>query len=400
MSYKSDFPIFEHHKQLVYLDNAATSQKPKLVIDALANYYARENGSPHRGAHELSIKSTIIYDKGREAVKQFVGADDRREIIFTRNATESLNLIAYGYLDRHLASEHNIVLSITNHHSNILPFQRLCQKTGAELRYLYVDLQGRLLDGELDKIDDKTLLVSIPLISNGLGVKLEVSSIFKRAKEHGALRLLDAAQAVGHEHVNVQSLEADLMVFSGHKMFAPQGIGVLYGRFELLDQFDPFLSGGDMIEYVQEQTSTYADLPDRLEAGTQNVSGVLGLLKALEYIDSIGIDTIKSTEQGLTAYAYNQLRQLDYVQVYGPNDIRHRGALVTFNVKEVHPHDVASILDNAGVAIRAGHHCCQPLMHYMKTASTCRASFSLFNTKEDVDQLIKALETVKDVFYE
>jgi cysteine desulfurase/selenocysteine lyase len=265
---------------------------------------------------------------------------------------------------------------------------------------LYVDLQGRLLDGELDKIDDKTLLVSSPLISNGLGVKLEVSSIFKRAKEHGALRLLDAAQAVGHEHVNVQSLEADLMVFSGHKMFAPQGIGVLYGRFELLDQFDPFLSGGDMIEYVQEQTSTYADLPDRLEAGTQNVSGVLGLLKALEYIDSIGIDTIKSTEQGLTAYAYNQLRQLDYVQVYGPNDIRHRGALVTFNVKEVHPHDVASILDNAGVAIRAGHHCCQPLMHYMKTASTCRASFSLFNTKEDVDQLIKALETVKDVFYE
>lgn len=400
MSYKKDFPIFEAHENLVYLDNAATSQKPWLVIDALGDYYKTDNGSPHRGAHLLSIRSTQIYNAGRVQVKKFIQADDTKEIIFTRNATESLNLIAYGYIEKNLEAHQNIVLSITNHHSNILPFQRLCNKVGAELRYLYCDAEGKIPHSEFKKIDNNTLLVSVPLISNGIGVKHNIKAIFDIADGHGAIKLLDVAQAVGHENVSVKLLRPDMMVFSGHKMFAPQGIGVLYAKLEILEAFEPFLSGGDMIEYVEEQQCTYADLPERLEAGTQNVSGVLGLMKAIEYIDKIGISNIKSTEQSITSYAYQKLSELDYVEVYGPKDIKDRGALITFNVKEVHPHDVSSILDHYGIAIRAGHHCCQPLMHYMKTASTCRASFSLFNTKSDVDALIDALESVKAVFYE
>ena len=397
MLYKNDFPIFKHKPELVYLDNAATSQKPAHVINGMKDYYEQHNGSPHRGAHILSVESTDVYEKGRSKVKSFIGASRDEEIIFTRNATEALNLIAYGYMAHHLTSEHNIVLSITNHHSNIIPFQRLCQEKGAELRYMYCDESGKLLEEELSKIDDHTILVSLPMVSNGIGVIHDVKKVFSRADEVGAIKLLDAAQSVGHMDVDLKELNTDLLVFSGHKMFAPQGIGVLYGRFELLDTFEPFLTGGDMIEYVEEQSTTYAQLPNRLEAGTQNVSGVLGLTKAIEYIENIGLDRISRHEKVITNYAYEALKSLDFIEVYGTEK---RGALITFNVKEVHPHDVASILDNSGVAIRAGHHCCQPLMKYLNLTSTCRASFGLFNTREDVDQLISALHEVKDVFYE
>jgi len=397
LSHKSDFPLFNHHKELVYLDSAATSQKPKVVIDIIKDYYETSNGSPHRGAHLLSVESTRLYDESREVVKNFIEAKEGSEIIFTRNATESLNLIAYGYIKKLLKQEHNIVLSITNHHSNIIPFQRLCHETGAELRYLYCDDNGSILESELKKIDQNTLMVSIPMISNGIGIKHDVNKIFNIAKTEGAIRLLDAAQSVGHDLVSVKALEPDLMVFSGHKIFAPQGIGVLYGRKDILEQFDPFLSGGDMIEYVEEQSTTYADLPGRLEAGTQNVAGVLGLKTAIDYISEIGLENIISLEHELTMYAFDELKKLDFIEVYGNRD---RGALITFNVKEVHPHDVASILDNNHVAIRAGHHCCQPLMKYLNHPSTCRASFSIFNTKEDIDQLIYALHQVKEVFYE
>jgi len=397
MLYKEDFPIFKHHKNLVYLDNAATSQKPQMVIEGLKKYYEEENGSPHRGAHILSVASTTIYDKGRKTVQEFIGAEKTNEIVFTRNATEALNVIAYAYIDHHLKSGQNIVLSITNHHSNIIPFQRLCKKHHAELRYMYCDEAGHLLDGELNKIDENTLLVSLPMVSNGIGVIHDIKSVFDKADSVGALKLLDGAQSVGHMPVDVKALNTDLMVFSGHKMFAPQGIGVLYGRYDLLNSFEPFLSGGDMIEYVEEQETTYAALPERLEAGTQNVSGVLGLKLAIDYINSIGLDEIHKLEKEITSYAYKKLSSLDFVDVYGKEK---RGALVTFNVKDVHPHDVASILDNSGVAIRAGHHCCQPLMKYLKHPSTCRASFGLFNTKEDVDALVKALYEVKEVFYE
>ncbi len=397
LSHKSDFSIFNHHKELVYLDSAATSQKPKVVIDAIKNYYETSNGSPHRGAHLLSIESTRLYEEGREVVKNFIKADETSEIVFTRNATESLNLIAYGYIRKFLKPEQNIVLSITNHHSNIIPFQRLCHETGAELRYLYCDDDGRILESELSKIDQNTLMVSIPMISNGIGIKHDVKKIFDQAKAVKAICLLDVAQSVGHDDVSVKALEPDLMVFSGHKIFAPQGIGVLYGKKEILESFDPFLSGGDMIEYVEEQSTTYADLPERLEAGTQNVAGVIGLKTAIEYINEVGLENIISLERELTMYAFDALKQLDFIEVYGN---RNRGALITFNVKKVHPHDVASILDSHHVAIRAGHHCCQPLMKYLKHPSTCRASFSIFNSKEDVDQLIYALHQVKEVFYE
>lgn len=395
MLYKGDFPIFDKRPELIYLDNAATSQKPKVVIDALKDFYENYNGSPHRGAHQLSVDATRIYNEGREKVKSFIHADRKEEIIFTRNATEALNLIAYGYVADRLESHHNIVLSITNHHSNIIPFQRLSQKTGAELRYMYCDENGHIMEDELSKIDEHTLLVSMPMISNGLGVKHDVKAIFDKAAELGAIKVLDIAQGVGHEDVDIKALDADLAVFSGHKMFAPQGIGVLYGKFDLLNSFEPFLTGGDMIEYVEEQQTTYADLPERLEAGTQNVAGVLGLKTAIEYIEEIGLDQISSYENELTSYAFKALSSLSYVTVYGDEK---RGSLVTFNVEGVHPHDVASLLDFKGIAIRAGHHCCQPLMKYLNHPATCRVSMSIFNTKEDIDQLVIALESVKEVF--
>lgn len=388
MPYKSDFPIFKSHPELVYLDNAATSQKPEIVIDGLANYYRTSNGSPHRGAHKLSVESTELYNEGRQKVQKFINASRSEEIIFTRNATEAINLITYSY--GHMAKG-NIVLSITNHHSNILPFQNM----DVELRYLYCDENGYIPKEELEKIDSETWMVSIPMISNGIGRKHDVKRIFDKADQVGAIKLLDAAQALGHDYVDVKALNPDLMVFSGHKMFAPQGIGVLYGKYDLLDKFKPFLSGGDMIEYVTEQSSTFQDLPERLEAGTQNVEGVYGLTLAIDYIEQIGLKKIIEFEHEITDYAYMKLKALDFIDVYGNHE---RGALISFNVKGIHPHDVASILDYHHIAIRAGHHCCQPLMHYMKTHATCRVSFSIFNSKDDIHQLIKGLEAVKAVF--
>lgn len=396
MSYKDDFPLLKHHPDLIYLDSAATSQKPKVVIDALQAFYEFANGSPHRGAHTLSIEATKIYQEGREKVQRFIGAERPEEIIFTKNATEALNLLAYGYVMKHLKSHHNIVLSITNHHSNILPFQRLCQQIGAELRYMYCDDNGHIAESEWMKIDDKTLMVSIPYISNGIGVKHNIKGIFDRAASFQVLKVLDIAQAVGHELIDVQALGADVVVFSGHKMYGPQGIGVLYGQYDVLDEFEPFLMGGDMIEYVEEQQATFAALPEKLEAGTQNVAGVLGLSVAIDYIEHIGLQKMIHHEKMLTNYAYDALTKLDFVTVYGD---RERGALITFNVLDIHPHDVATLLDNRHIAIRAGHHCCQPLMKYLQQPSTCRISFSILNEEKDVDALIVALKEAKDVFY-
>ncbi len=397
-AYRSHFPVFEAHPDLVYLDHAATSQKPSSVIEAIRQQMTSENGSPNRGAHKLSVTATQIYDGGRQRVTDFIGGTDPREIVFTKNATESLNLVAYSYGMTFLKADDEIAILISAHHSNIVPWQIVSQKTGAKLVYLLVDQEGKLPEAELEKINKRTKIVTFPWISNGIGTRIAPKKLIEKAHEMGAIAIVDAAQVAGHERVNVIELDVDFLVFSGHKMFGPQGIGVLYGKYELLKEMPPFLTGGDMIEYVTCFETTYEEVPKRFEAGTQNVSGVKGLVAAIDFIESIGIDAIQNHEHKLTQYMINRLKELSFITLYGPEKLEDRGALVVFNVANVHPHDVASILDDYGIAIRAGHHCTQPLMQHLGLTATCRASYSIYNSESDVDQLIKALYKVRKVF--
>ncbi len=395
---KNDFPVFTNHPEISYLDSAATNHMPKFVIDRLTKFIENENGSPHRGAHYLSVASTIAYDKARKSVADFIGAKSEKSCIFVKNSTEALNLIAYGYLMEHINAGDKIIVSITCHHSAILPLQYVAKIKNATLEYLYTDEYGYIKDNELKKIDNHTKFVMIPHISNGIGVIHDIKKIIKLAHKVGAIINIDAAQSAGHLPINVFELDIDFFTFSGHKMFAPQGIGVLYGKMNLLEQFTPFLRGGDMIEYVEEQSSTFAPIPEMLEAGTQNVMGTVGLNAAIDYINLIGQNNIISHERELVKYAMNELSKLKGINILGPKFNDDRGSLVVFTVKDIHPHDVASLLDDKNVAIRAGHHCCQPLMKYLKTFATCRASFSIYNTKEDIDKLIKGLLYVQEVF--
>ena len=397
-AYKSCFPVFEAHPDLVYLDHAATSQKPSSVIEAIRQQMTSENGSPNRGAHKLGVTATQIYDGGRQRVIDFIGGNDPREIVFTKNATESLNLVAYSYGMAFLKADDEIAILISAHHSNIVPWQIVAQKTSAKLVYLLVDHEGKLPESELEKINKRTKIVTFPWISNGIGTRIDPKKLIEKAHEMGAIAIVDAAQVAGHERVNVTELDVDFLVFSGHKMFGPQGIGVLYGKYELLKEMPPFLTGGDMIEYVTCFETTYEEVPKRFEAGTQNVSGVKGLIAAIDFIESIGIDSIQNHERKLTQYMIKQLKALPFITLYGPEKLEDRGALVVFNVENVHPHDVASILDDYGIAIRAGHHCTQPLMQHLELTATCRASYSIYNSESDVDQLIKALYKVRTVF--
>ncbi|MBC7960908.1 MAG: SufS family cysteine desulfurase [Vallitaleaceae bacterium] len=398
MHLKSQFKVFEEHPNLNYLDNAATTHKPASVVDGMSNYLTKENGSPNRGAHQLSIKSTEVYEGAREKVRKFLGAKSSEEIIFTRNSTESLNIIAASFGNVFIKKGDQIVLTITSHHSNILPWQMVARNTGAKLTYLYSSPEGSISEEELAKIDDTTALVAFPYVSNGLGVIHDVKRLLSVAKKHGAVTVLDGAQAAGHFPINVVDLDVDFFVFSGHKVFGPQGIGVLYGKKSLLDKMPPFLLGGDMIDFVEEQTATFAELPKKFEAGTQNVTGAVGLGLALDYIEGIGLENIQEHEKVLTKYCYDALTKLKFVTLYGPTQMKDRGALITFNVEGIHPHDVASILDSEGIAIRAGHHCCQPLMKYLDIYASCRVSFSVYNSTEDVDGFIKGLMKVREVF--
>lgn len=400
MLYRDQFPIYKNQKQLHYLDHAATSLKPLSVIEAMKDFYERVGASPNRGAYDLSVEATNIYDQGRKKIANFIGCKNSKSLVFTKNTTEAINILARSFLKYRLNPGDEIVLSITNHHSNILPFQWLKNECGITLKYLYCDEYGQIPKEALATITEKTKVVSIPYISNGIGVKHDVQAIFKKADEVGAFKILDSAQGVGHEPVDVQVLDPDFMVFSGHKMYGPQGIGVLYGKEKWLKVLKPFLLGGDMIEYVSEQDFSLAELPKFLEAGTQNVCGVKGLVKAVEFIEAIGLETIASYEKTLIQKAYEQLKLLDFVEIYGPVDLQQRGGLITFNVKDVHPHDVASILNDHHVAIRGGHHCCQPLMTYMKTGSTCRVSFGIYSTEEDIEALVQGLKEVYKIFYE
>ena len=394
---KKDFPILKNN--IAYLDSAATTQKPESVLRAIQKFYEENNANPHRGAYKLSINATRVYDEAREKVAQFINAENSNQIVFTRNATEALNLIAYSYGLSKIKKDDEILLSIMEHHSNLVPWQYVAKKTGAKLNYIYTNYEGKLTDEEIEnKIKKGVKIVGITHVSNVLGTVNDVEKIIKKAHEVGAIVVLDASQSVPHMKVDVQKLNADFLAFSGHKMLSPLGIGVLYGKKELLEDMTPFLYGGDMIEYVYEQDTTFAEVPTKFEAGTQNVEGAVGLSAAIDYLNNIGMDKVESIEEELMKYAISELSKLDFITIYGPKDIKSKASVISFNVNGIHPHDVASVLDSCDVCIRSGNHCAQPLLRYMGIDSTCRASFYIYNTKEDVDKLIEALYKTRDMF--
>lgn len=395
---RKDFDIIKND-DIAYLDSGATTQKPKYVIDAIKHYYEYDNANPHRGAYKLSIKATEVYDEAREKVKNFINAKDAREIVFTRNATESINLIAYSYGLNNIKKGDKIVISIMEHHSNLVPWQMVAKKTGATLEYIYTDENGYLKQEDIEKkIVPGVKMVGITQVSNVLGTINPVKEIVKKAHEVGAVAIVDASQSAPHMKVDVQDLDADFLVFSGHKMLSPLGIGVLYGKKNILDKMSPFLFGGDMIEYVYEQETTFAEVPTKFEAGTQNIEGAVGLGAAIDYLNKIGMDNVEKIEKEVLSYAMEELQKLDFITIYGPKELENHAAVISFNVNKVHPHDVASVLDSENVCIRSGNHCAQPLLRYMGLDSTCRASFYIYNTKEDVDRLIKALKKTRDIF--
>ena len=394
----NDFPLLQNRK-ITYLDSGATTQKPVQVIEAVDSFYENKNANPHRGAYSLSIEATEEYENTRTKIASFINAKHREEIIFSKNATESLNLIAYSYGLDNLKENDEIVLSIMEHHSNLVPWQKVAKTTGAKLNYMYINDEFELSDEEIEsKITDNTKIVGITHVSNVLGTINNVEKIIKYAHKKGAIVVVDSSQSIPHMKIDVQKLDADFLVFSGHKMLAPLGIGVLYGKRELLNKMNPFLMGGDMIEYVYEQNTTFAPLPNKFEAGTQNVEGVVGLGAAIDYIEKIGYEKISEIEEEVVEYAREKLKELDFITLYmSPNKENHQ-AVISFNINGVHPHDVASILDSYGVCVRSGNHCAQPLMRFLEIDSTCRASFYFYNTKEDVDKLVEALKKAYEMF--
>lgn len=395
---KKDFPLLEN-REITYLDNGATAQKPIQVIKAIEEFYEKNNANPHRGAYELSIEATEEYESTRAKIAKFINAKHSEEIIFSKNATESLNLIAYSYGMDNLKKEDEVVISIMEHHSNLVPWQKITKATGSKLKYMYINKDFELSDEEIkNKITDKTKIVGITHVSNVLGTINHVKKIIQYAHEKGAIVIVDASQSIPHMKIDVQDLDADFLVFSGHKMLAPLGIGVLYGKKEILDKMTPFLMGGDMIEYVYEQETTFAPLPNKFEAGTQNVEGVIGLGAAIDYIENIGYNKIHDLESEVVSYARQELSKLDYLTLYLTPNVQNHCSVISFNIKGVHPHDVASILDSEKVCIRAGNHCAQPLLRSLGIDSTCRASFCFYNTKEDVDNLVKALNKTYKMF--
>ena len=395
---KKDFPILQN-KQISYLDSGATTQKPIQVINAVQEFYEKYNANPHRGAYSLSMEATQVYEDTRTKIAKFINAKHREEIIFSKNATESLNLIAYSYGMENLKKGDEIVISIMEHHSNLVPWQKVAKTTQSNLKYMYINDQFEISDEEIEsKITEKTKIVGITHVSNVLGTINNIKKIIKYAHKKGAIVIVDASQSIPHMKIDVQEMDADFLVFSGHKMLAPLGIGILYGKKEILNKMTPFLMGGDMIEYVYEQETTFAPLPNKFEAGTQNVEGVVGLGAAIDYIEKIGYENIQKAEKDVIEYARKKLSELDFLTLYlTPNEENH-SSVISFNIKGVHPHDVASILDSHGVCVRSGNHCAQPLMRFLGIDSTCRASFYFYNTKEDVDRLVGSLNKAYEMF--
>jgi cysteine desulfurase / selenocysteine lyase len=402
---RADFPILHqkiHNKPLVYLDNAATSQKPIAVINALKDYYEQYNSNVHRGAHTLSDKATTAYENAREKVAKFINAASHQEIVYTRNASEGINLVAYSWGLNNLKAGDEIILTVMEHHSNLVPWQIISQKTGAVLKFVELtETQEFDLAQYKTLVSDKTKLVSVVHVSNTLGCINPVEEICEIAHRHGAKVLIDACQSAPHLKLDVQTINCDWLVASGHKMCAPTGIGFLYGKLDLLREMPPFLGGGEMIADVFLESSTYADLPHKFEAGTPAIGEAIALGAAIDYLTNIGMDKIHAYEAELTAYLYERLAEIPQVKTYGPlpnSKGEKRAALASFTAGEVHPHDLSTILDQAGVAIRAGHHCTQPLHRYIGAQSTARASLYFYNTREEIDVFITALKDAIDFF--
>ncbi len=395
---KKEFAILEK-SETVYLDSGATSQKPECVIDSMRNYYEKQNANPYRGAYALSVTATQAYNDARKTVADFIGAKDSSEIIFTKNATESLNLLAYAYGMDNLSKGDEVVISIMEHHSNLVPWQKVTKAKKAKLSYLYINENFEIDESEIEKkITDKTKIVSVLSVSNVLGTKVELEKIIKKAHSVGAVVIVDASQSVAHHKLDVKALDADFVVFSAHKMYGPLGVGVLYGKKNLLEKMSPFIMGGDMIEFVYEQETTFAELPNKFEAGTQNVGGAVGLASAIEFLEKIGMKKVEKFESELIAYAYKKLSLLPFVTLYCPKDVRKISSVISFNIKGVHPHDVATLLDMKKICVRSGNHCAQPLMRFLGVDSTCRISFGIYNTKSDVDALVAALQEIYEKF--
>ena len=397
MEIKKEFPIFRNG-DVHYLDTAATSQKPQIVLDKIIEYYENFNGNPGRGSYKLVMDSTRIFEDSRKTVQEFLNAKEKEEIIFTKSTTESINLLAYSYGLEFINEGDEIVLGITNHHANIVPWQMLARRKKAKLKYIYLKENGQLdLDDLKYKMSKRTKLVAISAVANVTGVIHPIEEVTEIAHANGAYILIDAAQALLHFPIDVQKYNIDFLVFSGHKLFGPMGTGVLYGKRKLLEKIPPFIYGGDMIEYVSEQSSTFAPIPNKFEGGTQNVEGVYGLSEALKYINKLGYHTIDKRERELEMKAIFEMQNLGFVEMYHTENVERVG-VIAFNVIDVHSHDVAFILDYFGVGVRSGHHCAQPLMQYLDIPSCCRVSFGPYNTSEDVDKLIEGLRKVKEVF--
>ncbi|MCI5972146.1 MAG: cysteine desulfurase [Anaerococcus sp.] len=397
---RADFPYLDSEKvgkEVIYLDTGATSQKPAYVIDAVDEYYRYSNANPHRGAHFLSWKATEAYEETREVVKDFIGARKSSEIVFTRSTTEALNLLAYSYGLNNLKKDDEILITILEHHANLVPWQMVTKKTGAKLVYAYLNDDYSLdYDDLKSKINDKTKIVSVTGASNVTGELIDSKLITKWAHEVGAISIVDGAQLIPHVKTDVKDIDCDFLVFSGHKMFSPMGIGVLYGKYELLDKLEPFNYGGDMIEYVYEQESTFQEPPIKFEAGTPNVGGVLGLKAAIEYVEKIGMDEIFAYEHELTSYAYDLIKDIPNIKIFYPTNGK-AGSVISFTFTDIHPHDIATILDSKGIAVRSGHHCAMPLHGYLGISATARASFSIYNTKEEAEIFARELKNVRKV---
>ncbi len=399
---RDEFPILQqeiHGHPLVFLDSAASSQRPRSVIQALDDYMMRYHANVHRGVYWLSEEATYAYEQARAKVARFIGAARPEEIIFTRNATESINLVAHAWGDVHVQPGDHILLTIMEHHSNIVPWQLLAERRGAVLDYVALDAQGRLNLASLDALlTPRTRIVAFTHQSNVLGTINPVAEIAARAHAVGALVVVDGAQSVPHVPVQVGTLGADFLAFSGHKMCGPTGIGVLWGRYDLLDQMPPFLGGGSMISFVDEQRSTYADVPQRFEAGTPAIGEAIALGAAVDFLQAVGLEAIHQHEQVLLSYALDQLSEVPGLTLYGPHECTQRGAALAFTLGTIHPHDIAAVLDQEGIAVRAGHHCTQPLHRLLDVPATVRASMYLYNTPTDIDRLVAGLARVQALF--